>query len=117
MKTKTSKVTKLLAVVAIATSPAVADPTPRAPIANRVVVAMAPPAARPDPWAGTAIVRVATAPNAPSVPSTPARPLSLTAIVELVIAQPRVMPSGAPACGNVASRAPRAADCGTRTKP
>ena len=111
MKMKTKHVTKLLAVVAIATSPAAADPAPRAPIANRVVVGIAGPAARPDPWAGTAIVRV---PPPATAPVAPTRPLSLTSIIELVIARPRVMPSGAPACGNVASRAPQPADCGTR---
>jgi hypothetical protein len=103
----TKKVTKLLAVVALATSPVAADP---APVRDMGSDSMSRTAV--DPWAGTAMVRVATATAA----ATPAgSTFSLTALVELV-ARPRLMPSGAPACGNVASRAPRPADCG-RSKP
>lgn len=91
----TKRVTKLLAVVALSTSPAAADPAPRP---------------RVDPWATTAFVRT-------EVPARPReiRPvtLSLTALVELIV-QPRTMPSGAPACGNVASRAPQPVDCERR---
>ncbi len=90
----TRKVTKLLAVVAFATSPAAADPAP----------------AKPDPWAATAVVTIAT-PARPTPPPT----FSLTQLIERLVA-PRTMPSGAPACGNVASRAPRPIDCG-RGKP
>ncbi len=103
----TRKVTKLLAVVAFATSPATADPTPRAPIAARVEVPHVP--AAPDPWASPAIVTFAV-PH----PAT-AAPLSLTALVARLVS-PRTMPSGAPACGNVASRAPEPIDCERRTR-
>ncbi len=128
---KTKQVTKLLAVMALAASPAAAGPTV-APLANRTAApapaaadsAVAPlanrtagpptvtplanrtpaPTGARDPWASTAIVRIQTA------PATPAAALTLMSLVELV--RPRMMPSGAPACGNVASRAPRPADCG-----
>ena len=110
----TKKVTKLLAVVALATSPVAADPAPHAPIVNRVVVremGSVPSSRTPaDPWAGTAIVRLApTSVAAPPAPVT----FSLTALVERIV-QPRTMPSGAPACGNVASRAPQPVDCERR---
>jgi hypothetical protein len=99
---KTKQVTKLLAVVAFATSPAVADPTPR-PAVTTVV------AARPDPWAGTAPVTTPVVAPAAAAPV----PAAVRALQSLVIelARPRVMPSGAPACGNVASRAPRPVSC------
>ncbi|CAN5872966.1 hypothetical protein BH11MYX3_BH11MYX3_34500 [soil metagenome] len=85
----TRKVTKLLAVVALATSPTAADPTP---------------VATPDPWATVAVVTIAQPPT-----------FSLTRLVERLVA-PRTMPSGSPACGNVASRAPQPADCVRRTR-
>lgn len=114
---KTKQVTKLLAVVALVASPVAADPgrAPSAPPANRVPGAVerhaTPGAPAPrDPWAATAIV-----PNVTTAPAAPAAPLTLTALVELV-SRPRTLPSGAPACGNVASRAPRPIDCG-RSKP
>ena len=91
----TRKVTKLLAVVALATSPAAADPTP---------------VAKPDPWASTAVVTIATAPAPAPLPT-----FSLTQLIERLVA-PRTMPSGAPACGNVASRAPQPVDCVRRTR-
>lgn len=112
---KTKQVTKLLAVMALAASPAAADP---APLANRAAAQSTPAAlptrtaarpAAPDPWASTAIVRI------PSASAAPVAPLTLTALIELV-SRPRTMPSGAPACGNVASRAPQPVDCG-RSKP
>ena len=77
---KTKQVTKLFAVVALATSTAAADP---APVVTPAVAA-----------AKTALVA--------------ARALQ-SLVIEL--ARPRVMPTGAPACGNVASRAPRPASC------
>ncbi|MBL0220093.1 MAG: hypothetical protein IPQ07_40275 [Myxococcales bacterium] len=123
---KTKQVTKLLAVMALAASPAAADPAPLAnqtaghpapapaPLANRTAARPTPaPLANrtvaPDPWASTAIVRI------PSASAAPVAPLTLTALIELV-SRPRTMPSGAPACGNVASRAPQPVDCG-RSKP
>lgn len=46
-------------------------------------------------------------------PTTSPEAFSLTALVARLV-QPRTMPSGAPACGNVASRAPQPADCSGR---
>ncbi len=101
----TKKVTKLLAVVALATGPVVADPTP---IANRAPIMAV---VKPDPWASTAIVRVE--PRTAPIATPPPPAFSLMALVERLV-QPRTMPSGAPACGNVASRAPQPVDCERR---
>ena len=85
------KATKLLAVIAMATSPGIAlvDP-PR------------------DPWNATSSINVDRV------------RVSLAGLERanaLVTARPRQMPSGAPACGNVASRAPRLAECAEPPAP
>lgn len=124
---KTKQVTKLLAVVAFATSPAAADPAPRPPVSAV--------AARPDPWAGTAPVTTpvvapavidrrtasggAARSGSPDLANAPV-PAAVRALQSLALelARPRVMPSGAPACGNVASRAPRPVSCNSEgSKP
>ncbi len=116
----TKRVTKLLAVVALTTSPVAADPAPRAPVANRAPAVVREMGSDPgsrtpaaDPWAGAAIVGADPWSSRPAQPAAPT--FSLTGLVELIV-QPRTMPSGAPACGNVASRAPRPADC-VRRRP
>ncbi len=100
------KITKLFAVMAIAASPAAADPV-----------------AQPDPWAVSAAV-------SPFTPDESLRAIEIVismgfaALVRAreapvtapaaVVARPRTTPSGAPACGNVASRAPRPVECTPR---
>jgi hypothetical protein len=96
------KITKLFAVMAIAATPAAANPV-----------------AQPDPWAVSAAVS----------PFTPDETLRAIEIVisrgfaalarsreqpAAVVARPRTMPSGAPACGNVGSRAARPVECSPR---
>jgi hypothetical protein len=92
------KVTKLFAVVALATStPALAGPEHdhREPITVQA-----------DPWAS------APAPTPAPRPAPVAAPALVDAVLAVFgISAPRRLPSGAPACGNVASRAPRPADC------
>lgn len=66
-----------------------------------------------------AVMAIATSPVF-AEPSAPRDSRSATAAppaVATVIAQPRVMPSGAPACGNVASRAPRRRECAPASAP
>lgn len=89
------KVTKLFAVVALAASaPALAE-TPKRP------VEVAAPA-KPDPWA------VASAPDPVAVPVQQQVALLADSLRKLFgISAPRTLDTGAPACGNVASRAPR----------
>jgi hypothetical protein len=106
---KTKQVTKLLAVVVLAASPAGADPAPRA--------AVSAVAARPDPWASHAPVTtpIVAPPDLANAPV----PAAVRALQSLVVelARPRLMPSGAPACGNVATRAPRPRTCAEGSKP
>lgn len=92
---KTTQITRLFAVVAMAASPAVANPP-----------------AQPDRWAVSAekssravgiMISIGFAALARSREVPPAE--------SLVVATPRTTPSGAPACGNVASRAPRPREC------
>lgn len=144
-----NQVTKLLAVVALAASPAGADPLAnRAPgptrasaVANeRAAKAAATPQTRAANPTGPNLPRRASASDsgrsasaasaasaaspasasgagsvlgAVSAPGTAAASGSTprAGLIEL-LARPRVLPSGAPACGNVASRAPRPVDCG-----
>ena len=140
----TKKVTKLLAIVALAASPAAADParlrlgtapssrtstavrtmgtepgsrtepwaTATRPIAGQEKERDSFSAAQTDPWATATRPIAGQEKESDSFSAVPV--LSLTALVELVA--PRRMPSGAPACGNVATRAARAADC-VRSKP
>ena len=105
------KVTKLFAVVALATSTqAVAGPghehvAPARTPATTMVAHRAPEA---DQWATP---DRATPPPVPQV-----GPITAQVLAVFGISAPRRLSNGAPACGNVASRAPRRADC-VRTKP
>ena len=101
------KATKLLAVMAIATSPAVAVADRGAGVDGPVARATDPWAAPRDPW---------SAPRAIDPDRVRLSLAGLDAAFAMVSARPRQMPSGAPACGNVASRAPRPAEC-TRPAP
>ncbi len=100
------KATKLLAVVVIAASPGIVT-------ADRASNASNAPRASNDPWEPTRDPW-----NTPR-DLDPDRVRTMLAELEgriaLVTARPREMPSGAPACGNVASRAPRPAECAPRT--
>lgn len=100
------KATKLLAVVVIAASPGIVT-------ADRASSASNAPRASNDPWEPTRDPW-----NTPR-DLDPDRVRTMLAELEgriaLVTARPREMPSGAPACGNVASRAPRPAECAPRT--
>lgn len=87
-----TRVTKLLAVVAMTTGTAIADPRP---------VALPPPAP---------VAAIAAAAESALIA---VRALQM---ISLELARPRTMPSGAPACGNVASRAPRPASCEPTTE-
>lgn len=98
---KATQVTKLLAVVAMAASPAAADPAPRPLTTQARVVAPRTPVRAPAP-APAAVVPVE---------------VRVLQMVSIELARPRTMASGAPACGNVASRAPRPASCQPREKP
>ena len=102
------KVTKLFAVVALATgTPAMAGPDDdRVPARGAAPSAIA--RSQPDPWLG---VREARPPVQPA-------PVTRAVLALFGISTPRRLPNGAPACGNVASRAPRSADCArTRRDP
>lgn len=83
---KKARVTKLLAVVAMTTTAAVADPRP----------------VTPSPAPATSMAAAAESALAA---------VSILRLISLELAKPRTMASGAPACGNVASRAPRPASC------
>jgi hypothetical protein len=93
--------TKLFAVVTLATSLPMAAAGP----AHDHGRGEPAPAARPDPWAGDGVPgRIpAVAPTAEAIGS--------AVLAVLGISKPRELPSGAPACGNVATRAPRPASC------
>ncbi|MEO8705105.1 MAG: hypothetical protein ABI867_33940 [Kofleriaceae bacterium] len=90
------RVTTLFAVVALAASaPAIAGPEHDH---------HEPAVTQPDPWAtARAPVPVTTLPLAPA--------LGEAVLALFGISSPRRLPNGAPACGNVASRAPRPVDC------
>lgn len=92
-----TKASTLLAVMAIATSPALAGPDARSDRESAPHEARVAPKAPPAPHATTAPPTTTAAPPA----------------VAIGVAQPRLMPSGAPACGNVATRAPRPRECAT----
>lgn len=101
------KVTKLFAVVALtASAPTLAGAEVRtAVVAAHDAAHHAAP--RPDPWA---------MPDEPQTPVVQQVALLGSVLASLIgVAAPRQLPNGAPACGNVASRAPRPVDCG-RTK-
>lgn len=107
------KATKLLAVVAIATSPGIvsAEPRANATASTRSATATAPTTPNdvmadesPTNW-NAAVTFVDTF----TVSYARARQMPSGELA--IVAQPRQMPSGAPACGNVASRAPRTAEC------
>ena len=88
---KRKQITKLFAVMAMAASPAAADP-----------------AAAADPWAASSTASPLGANGASE---------AMAAVIAMgfaAIARPRTTPSGAPACGNVATRAPRPVDCPPR---
>lgn len=128
---KKKQITKLFAVMAMAASPAAGNPatdpwgvvaapfTPDDRVrALEAVISMgfaalarAREASAPD----IAIAR-APSPNAPG-PAVVARPTtSLVApALSAAVARPRTTPSGAPACGNVASRASRSVECSPRS--
>ena len=89
---KTRRVTKLLAVVAMTTGVAAADP------------------AKPVPTPAPAPAIVAAAESALVA-------VRLLQMISIELAKPRTMGNGAPACGNVASRAPQPANCQPREKP
>jgi len=107
------KVTKLFAVVALATSaPAVAGPghdhpAPAPTPAKIITIAVQAPQA--DPW-------VTPDRATPAKPPQQLSPITAQVLALFGISVPRRLASGAPACGNVASRAPRPADC-QKTKP
>ena len=108
---KTKQISKLFAVMAIAAPPAAANPA--AP-ENPWTVSPVTPGNRPQAMAivmsrGAAARARAHQTSAPAarLPSPPVAP------VLAVVARPRTTPSGAPACGNVASRAPR--ECSPRS--
>ncbi len=93
-----ARVTKLLAVVAMTTGAAgaaFADPAKPAVTARPIAAAVTPPIVAA---AESALVAV-----------------RLLQSLSIELAKPRTMASGAPACGNVASRAPRPASCEPRT--
>jgi len=127
---KTRQVTKLFAVMAIAASPAVADPARHAPVAvARPAPGQAVPAT-PDPHRGPAHVATGDQARRPAFadpwaspasvaarPPAAAAPGSLLGLLGISTARPRTLPSGAPACGNVASRAAPPIDCGRGTRP
>jgi hypothetical protein len=69
-----------------------------------------------------AVVTMAATPAVADPPPQPARvdlPVAVRVLEQLSIAlaRPRTMPSGAPACGNVASRAPRPDSCDQPAPP
>lgn len=119
------KATKLFAVVALATSPACerAEPTPTRSGAEPVRISAAEPVI--DPWSSHSSIdservhrslagldRTLELLAHPRVELVrPVEPIAHPAIA--ITARPRQMPSGAPACGNVASRAPRSVECET----
>ncbi len=89
------KATKLFAVVAMVASPAIVTAQPR------------------DPWSAQSSIdpdRVRVSLTA--LEGTIARDTAPRQVA-VDTARPRQMPSGAPACGNVASRAPRPIECST----
>lgn len=104
------QITRLFTVVAMAASPAAANPP-----------------AQPDPWAVSAAVSPFTADESSRAIgimismgfAALARPRPVPAVVPapMVVARPRTTPSGAPACGNVATRAPRPRECASPTAP
>ncbi len=106
---KKQQITNLFAVMALAASPASANP------------ASANPASRPDPWAGSATVSPLTADESTRALEimistgfaalAQAREVPAVTPAPMLVARPRTTPSGAPACGNVATRAPRPVDC------
>ena len=91
---KKTRVTKLLAVMAMTTGTAVADPRPVVP---------PPPPAQP-------VAVVAAAESALFA-------VRVLQMISIELAKPRTRGNGAPACGNVASRAPQPANCQPREKP
>lgn len=119
---KKKQITKLFAVVALAASPAAADPAPQPdpwamsatvsrlmPDASRQAISIGLAAlARPIalPWVTEARALRADPSAVAAVRAMASDPSGLAAA-----ARPRVMPSGAPACGNVATRAARPAEC------
>ncbi len=103
------RVTKLFAVVALTSSaPALADHArvKDAPVKVEAHATHATPTPRPDPWA--------TPPTPTPTHTEPLPPLMTSLFSLLGISVPRQLPNGAPACGNVASRAPRPVDCKPR---
>ena len=135
------KATKLLAVVVIAASPGIVT-ADRASGEGSTANARV---SRDSVASGVSSAAAAGASNGPTSSASPSNPSSAssdpwnpardpwntpraidtdrtrTALAELegrialVTARPREMPSGAPACGNVASRAPRPVECAPRT--
>jgi hypothetical protein len=105
---KKKQITKLFAVMAIAASPAAANP-----------------AAQPDPWAVSTTVSPLSPDDASAAMAAVitigfaalTRPRPVAAPTPVVAARPRTTPSGAPACGNVASRAPRPESCQSPSAP
>jgi hypothetical protein len=111
---KRQQVTKLLAVMAMTSSPALAGPehdhghahgspasAARAPAPKPDERPVSEPRTRPSP------PRQATRAAAPAAAASPATPTTLEAILALFgVARPRELPDGSPAPGNVASRAP-----------
>jgi hypothetical protein len=105
---KRPHVTKLLAVVALAASPAAANPhhaaqAPAGAVAARTEVQRA----VIDPWAGQ------PAPESPRPASSAQAPAEVVGAVLAIfgITAPRQLASGAPACGNVQTKMPRPASC------
>lgn len=97
------QITKLFAVVAMAASPAAANPT-RPPDPWAVPAAVSP--FTPDETSRAMAVMISMGFAALATPRTPA-----PAPAPVVGARPRTTRSGAPACGNVATRAPRPIEC------
>ncbi|MBS1121456.1 MAG: hypothetical protein H6Q90_3684 [Deltaproteobacteria bacterium] len=112
------KVTKLLAVVALtASAPLIASAdhaTLRAPAGHRGEPDLRPAPAPPvgsslDPWATDPWATAAR--SSPQPAQRVARPLVESMFAVFGISVPRQLQTGAPACGNVAGRAPRPVDC------
>jgi hypothetical protein len=118
---KTKQITKLLAVVAIATSPLTVEASPGrrgregAGHAGAPRVERATPRPRPDVRAGARRPSPPTPTPTPTPTPRPLPPVTEVGLAGIAVARPRTMPSGAPACGNVGARATKPVDCGRGT--
>ncbi|MBA3453411.1 MAG: hypothetical protein H0T42_10000 [Deltaproteobacteria bacterium] len=115
---KKRQITKLFAVMAIAASPAAAGPSPeRDPWAHAASVSPLTPAQAVHAIAAAIEIGFATLERAREAALQPPVVAPPVVAPAAVVARPRTMRSGAPACGNVASRMARPKECVSRSAP